>query len=426
MNWTSGEESLTDLSGLLPRIDEAATAAAREGAAALALLIVELPALGRLALDSSYELTAAAVERLERAVVRSGSVAVVGEGLLAVLAPRTGPRMAAALARRIEHCLELPPAGGSLPDGRVTVRIHELDPRTSAREALAQAGVALAAGRRHRELPARKTGTAVPDARPSRTALGDDLAEAVRAGRIGVVYQPIIGLQSGKIIGTEVLARWQHPSLGAIPPLDFVPLAHEIGAAGELGRLVLETALTQLGRWRNARQIDPGFILSVNASADQLRSLVDSGHVQDLLASTGADPGSLALELTEESFVTGAEHDARVFEQLRALGVGLHIDDFGTGYSSIGYLRRLPAALVKIDRTLLGDVAGDPREQRFIRAILDMVDALELGAVFEGVETPGQARGLSRLGASMGQGFHFSRPLAAPAMTALLADWGRE
>ena len=402
---------MTDQSRPLPGIDESSADAPSEGASTPSLLLVELPSLSRLSLNSSYEVTTAAMERLQHAIVLSGSVAVVGEGRLAVLAPRTGPRGAAALARKVELCLEDLRGAGDVPVGPVSVRILQLDPRTSAQDALARAGVALdAAPHTH---PVRLPGAEILDVHQSRVALADALDEAVRAGRIGLVYQPVVGLQTGRIIGAEVLARWQHPSLGQIPPLEFVPLAHDIGVAGELGRLVLETALAQLTSWRNTHAIGPDFVLSVNASADQLRTLVGRGHVRDLLAAAGADPRSLALELTEESFVAGAEEDVEVFEQLQTLGVGLHIDDFGTGYSSIGYLRRLPAALVKIDRTLLGDLAGDPREQRFIRAILDMVGALDLDAVFEGVETRSQAEELSRLGAAMGQGFHFSRPLPA-------------
>ncbi|WP_422935391.1 EAL domain-containing protein [Sinomonas sp. P47F7] len=425
MSWTDSGTSKMDLSRLLPEIDEAQAVATRESASAPSLLLVDLPSLSGLSLNSSYRVTAAVIARLHDAVAPSGNIAVVGEGRLAVLVPGTGPRRAAALARRVERCIEDLHNSENVPfSGPASVRIHQLDPGASAQDALALAGVALDAVAEH-ALPVWPTRAEIFDSPRPRVALADDLDEAVHAGRIGLAYQPIVGLQTGRIIGVEVLARWQHPSLGDIPPLEFVPLAHEIGVAGELGRLVLESALTQLTGWRNSRAIGSDFVLSVNTSADQLRALVGRGQLQGLLSATGTDPQNLALELTEESFVAGAEQDVDVFTQLHGLGVGLHIDDFGTGYSSIGYLRRLPAALVKIDRTLLGDLAGDPREQRFIRAILDMVGALDLGAVFEGVETRSQARELSRLGAAMAQGYHFSRPLPAATMTALLGNWNQ-
>lgn len=429
MNWTADGTAAAELSRMLSHIGRERAAGPTAGAPAAALLLVDVPGTVHPPLvhpgGRACGVSAAAAERLQQVLGCSASIAVVDHGCLAVLVRQTGPRRAVALARSIQRSLRQGHHGAqALPMGRpASVGIRTLESAGTAGEAFAEAGIALEAAKEDGPGTVRVFGADLIRARRTRAALAEDLERALRSGGISLVYQPIVGLQTGAATGVEALARWRHPVLGPVPPLEFVPLADEAGLGEELCTAVLETALHQLAQWRQARTIGGGFTLSVNVSSAQLRPIVGTGALGHLLHATGTDPRNLALELTEESFVAGNGQDAAVFETLRGLGVDLHIDDFGSGYSSIGYLRRLPAAVVKVDRSLLGDVAGDPREQKFIRSILDMADALGLRAVFEGIETADQARGLARLGAGLGQGYHFSVPLQAQGITALLERW---
>ncbi|MGT2464235.1 EAL domain-containing protein [Sinomonas atrocyanea] len=429
MNPTAGGNTVADLPRILAEVARECAAARTAGARSAALLLVEIASTHRPSLlhrdGVPCPRTTEAAARVQGALGCSGTVAVAAPGHLAVLAPRTGPRRAIALARSIQRALREGPDGtrAVLVAAPAGIGIRTLESARSAHEAFSEAEIALAAAKEDSPGAVRVFGPDIVQAKRIRAALAEDLDRALRSGGVGLVYQPIVGLQTGRAVGAEALARWRHPALGPVSPVEFVPLADEMGLGEELGTAVLETALNQLARWRGTRTAGEGFTLSVNVSSTQLRPIVSSGALGHLLEATRTDPCSLALELTEESFVAAGGTDATVFEKLRSLGVDLHIDDFGTGYSSISYLRRLPAAAVKVDRSLLGDLAGDPREQKFIRSILDMADALALEAVFEGVETGTQAQELTRLGANLGQGYHFSVPLPAPGMTALLEGW---
>jgi EAL domain-containing protein (putative c-di-GMP-specific phosphodiesterase class I) len=205
-----------------------------------------------------------------------------------------------------------------------------------------------------------------------------------------------------------------------IPPSDFISAAEQSGLILELGEWVVGEAITQLGAWQRLPPTAASFALHVNLSpADMCRR----GLTQDirrLLEASNVPPRHLAVEITETGLMTGDADGLETLAEMRALGVGVQIDDFGTGYSSISYLRRLPVDTVKVDRTLIANIATDPQEYRFAEAILRLIDSVGLRAVVEGIETAEQHRQLLRLGCRFGQGYYFSRPVPAAQMTAML------
>ncbi|MGO4384963.1 putative bifunctional diguanylate cyclase/phosphodiesterase [Specibacter sp. RAF43] len=257
--------------------------------------------------------------------------------------------------------------------------------------------------------------------RQMRSQLAGELRSAVHQNQLMLHYQPIVELATGKILGVEALIRWEHPTRGLLMPDDFIPLAEEIGEMTGLSSWVLRESAAQLHRWQAAGQVDGGFTMRVNLPASELQrpELIDD--VRRILAEEAVSATNVVLELTESAMVAGNEWDIYSLRGLHNLGVGLEIDDFGTGYSSISYLRRLPIDAVKVDKSLMGELGADVRQKDFIAAILQLIHACGLTAVFEGIETREQAAVLSALGCHSGQGYFFSRPVGADAMTERLS-----
>jgi EAL domain-containing protein (putative c-di-GMP-specific phosphodiesterase class I) len=183
---------------------------------------------------------------------------------------------------------------------------------------------------------------------------------------------------------------------------------------------VLETAIAQLRRWHLDPAIGPRLSLRVNITPGELQRLDFVEDVRAILARSGVEGRHLTIELTESAAVSGNDLDRYTLGGLRKLGVSLEIDDFGTGYSSISYLQRLPIDVVKVDRSLIGNLVLDERQRSVAKAILDLVRAFGMDAVFEGVETAEQAEELRRIGCTWGQGFYFSRPKPAADLDLLL------
>lgn len=231
----------------------------------------------------------------------------------------------------------------------------------------------------------------------------------------------MVELATGRVEGVEALIRWNHPSRGRIMPDEFIPLAEEAGLISELGRWVLTTAVEQLRQWVEDDAVDGGFSVRINISATDLQSLQFIEDVREVLKETGVRPEQVVLELTEMAIVKGNDLDRYSLGGLRGLGVGIEIDDFGTGYSSISYLRRLPVDRVKVDRSLIVGLGTDPSQPALVAAVLQLVRACGLEAVWEGVETAEQAEHLRNLGCLSAQGYFFSKPLPADDIPALVA-----
>jgi len=248
-----------------------------------------------------------------------------------------------------------------------------------------------------------------------------DLRQTLAQGALEVAYQPLFHLGSGRLHGFEALARWNHPTLGPIPPNTFIPIAEEAGLIIELTDHMLLRACQQVRLWQ---AMDPSLRdlkLQVNLSGADLAHAALYDRVERVLRSTHFTPHLLTLELTENILMERVEGAIGALESLRRLGVALAIDDFGTGYSSLSYLSTLPIDSLKIDRSFVrGMRAAGSKDGEIVRAIVTLGDALGKTVVAEGIETQSELMQLHDLGCEHGQGFHLSRPLDVAEVESLL------
>jgi diguanylate cyclase (GGDEF)-like protein/PAS domain S-box-containing protein len=245
-----------------------------------------------------------------------------------------------------------------------------------------------------------------------RVALLNDLDRAIAEDELALVFQPIVRLTDGALHAAEALVRWHHPERGTIMPDEFIGLAERTGRIAELGRWVLREAAREAARW-------PSLIVGVNASRLQLS---EPGFVDDVarvLAEHGIAPGRFTIEVTETALMEDPAAAEATLQALRDLGVRIALDDFGTGYSSLSSVSDFPISTLKLDRAFLADHRPESQRWSIVRAVLDLARTLDLDVVVEGVETDAQRIALSELGAIHGQGFLFSRPVTADALTEL-------
>jgi diguanylate cyclase (GGDEF)-like protein/PAS domain S-box-containing protein len=247
-----------------------------------------------------------------------------------------------------------------------------------------------------------------------------DIRSAAANGEIRVLYQPLVDLDAQSVVGFEALARWHHPTRGLIEPMSFIPLAEETGAILDIGRHVLRAACIQVAWWNGTTPGAPPLEISVNISARQLASRGLLADVERVLSDTGLSPGMLVLEITESAVVEDVGAASARLRELRALGIRIAMDDFGTGYSSLAYLRRLPIDILKIDKSFLGDPSG--RGSELLAGVAALGATLGLTTVAEGIEDPAQLAQVRAAGCTLGQGYHFARPLAPEAAGRFLRD----
>jgi diguanylate cyclase (GGDEF)-like protein len=254
--------------------------------------------------------------------------------------------------------------------------------------------------------------------------LRNDFTGAIERNELVLHYQPQVDLLTKKTVGAEALIRWRHPTRGFLYPNDFISLAEETGAIVPIGKWVLREACTQAKKWVGDLAPGESFTISVNLSARQLadETLVDS--LADTLHATGLDPRNLILEMTESVLIQDEEASLERLRRLSRFGVRIAIDDFGTGYSSLTYLQRLPAEILKIDKSFIDNILEGPEEEALAHAIVRLGETLNLVTIAEGIETVQQASRLRQLGCPYGQGYHFSRPIETDAMTAHLLEQG--
>jgi diguanylate cyclase (GGDEF)-like protein/PAS domain S-box-containing protein len=240
-------------------------------------------------------------------------------------------------------------------------------------------------------------------------ALEAGLRRAIQEHRFVLHYQAQV-TADGRVTGSEVLVRWQHPEDGMLAPAKFIPLAEETHLIVPLGDWVLETACMQLTEW--ATRPDMAHLtVAVNVSAQQFREADFVDKLLAILTRTGADPNRLKLELTESLLVDHAEDSIEKMVALRARGVGFSLDDFGTGYSSLSCLKHLPLDQLKIDQSFVRDVLSDPTDAAIAMAVVALAHSRALGVIAEGVETDAQRDFLESSGCHVYQGYFFSRPL---------------
>jgi diguanylate cyclase (GGDEF)-like protein len=258
-----------------------------------------------------------------------------------------------------------------------------------------------------------------------RIELGADLRHAIEHDEFVLHYQPIVILESGDITGVEALVRWQHPRRGLLAPAQFIPLAEEMGLILPLGAWVLREACDQAQRWRRRRGSSSPLAVTVNVSGRQLQNDQFIADVRAALAASGLEPHALILELTESVLTDQTETVLTTLEALKAVGVRLAIDDFGTGYSSLSYLQRFPIDILKIAKPFVDDVTeasapGGANRRALAQAVITLGNTLAVRTIAEGIELPQQLDRLRELGCDLGQGFHFSKPLPAAQLEALL------
>ena len=256
-----------------------------------------------------------------------------------------------------------------------------------------------------------------------RLALESSLRRAVEKEEFVLHYQPQIDIETRMVVGTEALLRWQHPELGLLPPLDFISLAEDTGLILPIGVWVLRTASAQTRAWQEAGFT--GLRIAVNVSARQFQQPDLLETIVQALDTTGLDPTSLELELTESSIMQNANSVVETLTQLRQMGVRISIDDFGTGYSSLGYLKRLPIDTLKLDRSFVDEAISDPDNAALVMAIITLAHNLRLKVIAEGVETEEHLRFLRLLRCDEAQGFLFSKPMPANVFQSSIDASGR-
>lgn len=253
-----------------------------------------------------------------------------------------------------------------------------------------------------------------------RFSLETDLRRAIEGDRLTLAYQPVIDLRTGMISGFEALARWHDPVRGPIEPSDFIPVAEESGLILPLGRWAIESAARTLAGWDRMAGITLPVHIGVNLSAVQIQRDDVSAAVAAVQARYDI-AGRLKLELTESCIVADPERAMRVLNALKEQDVRIAMDDFGTGYSSLAYLQKLPIDELKIDRSFVIPMLRDRDSLAIVRAVLSLAAALGMNTTAEGVETMELGQTLGALGCSLGQGWHYSRPLAPEAAYAYWA-----
>jgi len=246
------------------------------------------------------------------------------------------------------------------------------------------------------------------------------LRRALERDELSMVYQVKVDLHTRAVIGAEALLRWTSAELGPVSPTEFVPVAEETGLVVPIGEWVLRAVCKQIRAWLDKGL--PPMRVGVNLSARQFRDQKLADLIKGILRDTGVKPNLLDLELTESMLIENADEAVEALWSLKNLGITLSIDDFGTGYSSLSYLKRFPIDALKIDRSFVMDIPTSEDDMAITQAIIRMASSLGLALVAEGVETEAQVEFLRANGCHLGQGYLFSRPIAADDVAAMLED----
>ncbi|HEX6705175.1 MAG TPA: EAL domain-containing protein [Albitalea sp.] len=413
--------------GLAERASFAIALAQREGTS-FALLFANLDRFKHindtLGHETGDRVLVDAAERLKGCLRQVDTVARLGGDEFVVLVHQADAAGAEIAARRILEAIQRPLRHGGLSftvTCSIGIALHGGD-ATPLDELVRRADAAMhevkeagrAAWRFHRD-----DGEAAPAAPRGRLALDHAMRQALAQGQFRLHYQPQVDMESGRVLGAEALLRWRDPTLGDISPAEFIPVAEASGFIIPIGDWVLNQAVRQAAQWHAQGR---GLVVSINVSALQFHRAGFVERIAQALASARLPAGLLELELTESILIQNAQEALLRLQALSALGVKLAIDDFGTGYSSLGYLKRFPIDRLKIDRSFVHGLPGDPSDVGIVSAIVGLGRALQLEIVAEGVETEAQRRFLAQTGCEQYQGFLFAPALDSASFEARLAD----
>ncbi|MFN6463971.1 MAG: EAL domain-containing protein [Nostoc sp. DedVER02] len=249
-----------------------------------------------------------------------------------------------------------------------------------------------------------------------------DLRRAVERQEFQVYYQPIVSLETSKIIGLEALVRWQHPQHGLIPPDNFIPLAEETGLIIPIGYWVLGEACRQMRAWQIQFPTDPPLTMSVNLSTKQFLQPDLIEKINQIMQETGLEANNLKLEITESALMENIQSATFMILQLQQMNIQLHLDDFGIGYSSLSYLHRFPSNALKIDRSFITKIGANGENLEIVQAIVTLAQSLNIDVIAEGVETVEQLAQLRTMRCKYAQGYFFSQPLDSKSIEMLIAS----
>jgi diguanylate cyclase len=410
-------DGLTGLWNRTAFVDVVTEALAGDGSGSTWLLLVDLDdfkavndTLGHAAGD---ELLCTVASRLAGAVREGDVVARLGGDEFAVLC-RCGVSGAEgeAMARRVlaEATQPVRLAGHHLMTVRASIGVAEVVPGGDLEELMRNADVAMYAAKEDGKNGYRMY-TPNMSARILEAAkVAVRLREAIDERQFHLVYQPIVSLVDGQVVGVEALIRWRRPDGESVSPLDFIPVAEHTGLIVPLGRWILGEACRQAVRWRERYPAAAAAVMNVNVSGRQLQEHGFAAEVAAVLAETGLPPALLTIEVTESAALQ-EDSIQRALRDLHGLGVGLALDDFGTAASSLGLLLTCPMTMLKLDRSFVdGVTTPSSRQSAVATAVIQISRALDLGAIAEGIETPEQAGYLRDLGYTLAQGYYFYRP----------------
>jgi diguanylate cyclase (GGDEF)-like protein len=409
----------------LDRLEHALSVAARR-ATSVSVLFLDLDqfklvndSLGHAAGD---ELLAAVAPRIESALRPGDTVARFGGDEFAVLAEDVGnERGATRIAERIAEALARP------------FILREREHFVSA-----SVGIAIGCGSEGPEALIRDADSALYRAKErgrggyeifdevmrsrviEHMQIENDLRRAIQREELELHYQPVIKLRDGSIVAMEALLRWNHPDRGLIGPLGFIPVAEESRLIVPIGRWAIEQACRQAAAWQELHPDSAPVSVAVNLSARQLADPDLLSHLEGSVRANRIDPSNLWLELTETTLLDETTFAERTLESLKGLGVRLVLDDFGVGFSSLGYLKRLPLSMIKLDRTFVENLTDGSHDAAIVRAVSEMAETIGIGVVAEGIETDEQLRMVGMLGCGFAQGFHFSEPVPVSHIERLL------